>query len=154
MKPHLIFAGLIMAMALATTPVLSQPGKDCKHHLQGEVDSKAPNCFLPGLTQEQTKQIEQLKLKHMKDVLQMHNSLKEKQARLRTLETAEKADLTAINKIIDEITVIKSDIMKKRAAHHQEVRKLLTEEQRIKFDTRPLKHRQNGMHGCGGCSNK
>jgi hypothetical protein len=40
-----------------------------------------------------------------------------------------------INGLIDEMAVIKTKMAKERAANHQEVRKLLTEEQRIKFDS-------------------
>jgi Spy/CpxP family protein refolding chaperone len=62
--------------------------------------------------------------------------MQEKSARLNTLKSADKQDLTAINKVIDEITAIKANLMKKQAAHHADVSKLLTDEQRVHFNAR------------------
>ena len=69
---------------------------------------------------------------------------------MKTLETAENPDIKAINNLIDEMSVIKTKMAKDRAANHQEVRKLLTEEQRIKFDLNAGKKgmgKKNGMRG-------
>ena len=55
---------------------------------------------------------------------------------MRTLTTAESPDMKAINKLIDENAKLRADLAKQRAANHQEFRKILTEEQRIKFDSR------------------
>jgi Spy/CpxP family protein refolding chaperone len=156
MKTKLVSAIMVMAILFAAVPAMSQPGKDCKQHNHSGIEGKAHNCALPGLTDDQVKQIDQLKLKHLKEILPLQNTLKEKQARLRTLETAEKADMAAINKTIDEMAVLRADIMKKKASHHQEVRKLLTEEQRIVFDTRGPGHKKQGPKGkhAGPCCPK
>lgn len=93
------------------------------------------------LTAEQKTQIEKLKTAHMKEMIGLKNQLKEKKAHLRTVTTVDKVDMVEVNKTIDEIGVIKTEMMKKKEAHKQEVRKLLTEEQRLKFDMH---------HGCCG----
>jgi len=100
---------------------------------------------LPNLTDEQKEKISDLRTENMKVMLQKRNQVHEKMAKLRTLETAEKADMKAINGLIDEISEIKADMAKQQAAHRQQVRKLLTDEQRVIFDSRP--HR--GHHGAG-----
>jgi len=83
----------------------------------------------------------------MKEMLPLKNELAEKMAHLKTLTTKDKVDMAAINATIDEIVVIKGKMMKLQVAHKQEIRKLLTEEQRIIFDTMP--HMKG--HGKGNC---
>ena len=61
--------------------------------------------------------------------------MQEKRAKLQTLRTAKNVDMKAINNLIDEKAMLKADQMKARAAHHQEIRSLLTDEQRIIFDS-------------------
>src|SRR3989304_6397319 len=89
---------------------------------------------LPGLTDEQKEQIDQLRVSHLKKVKDLKNELNEKMARQRTLMTADKANLDEINMNIDAITTVKNKLMKEKAAHRQAVRSLLSEEQRILFD--------------------
>ncbi len=86
------------------------------------------------LTDEQSQKLESLKLEHQKKNLPLQNELNEKEARMQTLETAENVDMKAINSLIDDMGVVKTKIAKERAAHHQEIRKILTPEQRIQFD--------------------
>ena len=119
-------------------------------------------CNLPNLTEEQQKKIDELKVPHQKEMLMLRNQLQEKKAHLQTIRTADKVDMNAINTTIDEIGAIQVDKMKKREAHKQDVRKLLTDEQRVAFDMRQCKKGKGhgrgmgyGMHrrGPGGSGN-
>lgn len=105
---------------------------------------------LPGITPEQTEQIDALRLKGMKQTQQLRNELGEKQARLRTLSTSDKPDQNTINKTIDEIAAIKANIQKNRMATHQEIRKLLNDDQRIVFDN----NSGTGRKGRGPCASR
>ncbi|MBN1989854.1 MAG: periplasmic heavy metal sensor [Bacteroidales bacterium] len=98
---------------------------------------------IPNLTQEQSTQIEALRVTHLKEVTDLRNQMNEKRARLRTLESADKPNLNEINKTIDEHTAIKANLMKKRAAHRTEVSNLLTDEQRVYFNS-TNKGKRNG----------
>lgn len=98
--------------------------------------------MIPDLTEKQEAQIRELRTAYMKATLPLKNQLMEKEARLHTLSTAEKVNMKEINNIIEEIGTLKTAIMKKQAAHHQEVRTLLTEEQRLFFDA----HRHLRLH--------
>lgn len=89
---------------------------------------------IPGLTEEQKTKIEALRLTFMKDLLPLQNLLAEKEARLRTLTTGDKIDITAANAVIDEIAAIQAQIQKLKLAHQMEVRKLLNDEQKLWFD--------------------
>jgi len=77
--------------------------------------------FIPNLSEEQQAKMDELRTKHLKEVTPLRNELNEKRARLQTLESAEKIDINAINKTIDEIAQLRANIMKKGAAHRAEV---------------------------------
>lgn len=104
--------------------------------------------MLPDLTEAQKDQMKAIHIKGMKATQTLKNQLMEKRAHLNTLSSADKADMKAINKQIDEIFIIQASIHKVRAASKQEVRSLLTDDQRVMFDARKggMSHR-NGGHG-------
>lgn len=95
---------------------------------------------LPDLTDEQRTQIRNIMLNTRKEMLPIQNELREKQAQLRTLTTGENIDMEAANTVIEEIGALRTKMMKNRITSRQEIRNLLTEEQRIIFDSRtPMK---------------
>jgi len=102
--------------------------------------------MLPDLTDAQKEEMKTIRLNTMKTIQPLKNQLMEKKAHLNTLTTAEKADQKAINKQIDEISSLEASIQKVRAGSHQEVRSILTDEQRILFDAKRggMHHRNNG----------
>ncbi|MEA3446113.1 MAG: periplasmic heavy metal sensor [Bacteroidota bacterium] len=89
---------------------------------------------IPDMTEEQETQMKTLHLEMGKFMLPIKNELKEKEARLNSLKTAEKVDMAAINDQIEAIGALKIKMEKKHAEHEQDVRKMLTEEQRLHFD--------------------
>ena len=119
-------------------------------HGWNQQNRQGMQCNIPDLTEDQQKKMKKMKTANMKDMLQFRNVMAEKHAKLNTLRTADKVDMNAINKIIDEIGASKTKMMKKREAHRQEVRQILTDEQRVYFDSR----RGNGFHGGKGHGNK
>ena len=85
----------------------------------------------------------------MKAMQPLRNQLGEKKARLRTLSTADKVNMTEVNKIIDDIGAMQTQLMKLKEQHRQEIRKLLNDEQRVMFDAHQPLHdgpRHEGMH--------
>ena len=134
---------LVMLMSVSTS--MSQgPGRGAG--TQKGPGEKGPGCVknIPNFTEEQEKKIEELKTKHLKEITALKNNLKIKQAELNALEASEKPDMAGINKKIDEISALTNELMKKGAAHRQEVRKILTEEQRVYFDAHGGKGRGDG----------
>lgn len=107
------------------------------------------NCQnIPNLTDAQKTSIEKLQLKQKKGMLQNSNKLRELNAKLNTQRTADNASITEINKTVDAITTVKNKQMKQREAHKQEIRNLLTADQRVMFDSRQA--RKNGKGNRGG----
>jgi len=106
-------------------------------------------CLL-NLTEEQDAKITELRLQHLKEVTPLRNELNEKRARLRTLQSADKQDLNAINKTIDEMGALRTSIQKKGAAHRAEVASLLTDEQRVAFNAHKSNRMNRGKGTMGG----
>ncbi|MCD4794580.1 MAG: Spy/CpxP family protein refolding chaperone [Bacteroidales bacterium] len=93
-----------------------------------------PFMNIPDLTEDQKDQIKEMRIMHMKEVMPLKNELNEKEAHLQTISTGENVDLNKVYTVIDEIAEIRVNTAKKRAAFRQEVRKVLTEDQRVFFD--------------------
>lgn len=104
------------------------------------------------LSDEQQAKLEKMRTAHMETMLPMQNKMQELQAKRNTLSTDKNADIKAINAVIDEIGALKTEMMKTREAHQQEVRSILTDDQRIKFDMHRSHHKNKGGgfgKGCG-----
>ena len=95
------------------------------------------------LNDQQREEIRKIRTEHQKELVQTSNLLKEKRARLETLQTADKSDMNEINKVIDEIAALQAQEMKAQATNRQLIRNLLTDEQRINYDMRPDVVREN-----------
>ena len=101
---------------------------------------------IPNLTEEQKTKIKSLRLATMKEIQPLRNQLGELRAKGKTLTTCEKSDMKAINANIDDITKLQNQIMKIREANHQQIRALLTDEQRIFFDMKKHDRRMGPMN--------
>ena len=109
-------------------------------------------CNRLDLTEDQQVKMDDLRIKQMKNMLTIRNEIRENNAHRRTLRTADKADMKAINASVDNATELKNKQMKLKESHIQDVRNILTDEQKVKFDT--FKSRDNGRgfgRGDGNC---
>lgn len=102
---------------------------------------------IPGITSDQEEKIRKLQTEHLKEMQNYRNQLNENRARYQTLMTAVQPDMKAINANIEERSKIKAEMEKKRAAHLQAVRQVLTDEQRVIFDQHSF--RGKGYKGYG-----
>ena len=90
---------------------------------------------IPNLTEIQTTQIQKLQANNMKEMLPLRNLLREKQAHRNTLITGDNVNMVEVNNLLDEIGQIKIKMAKTRAIQRQNVRNLLTDDQKVFFDT-------------------
>jgi len=97
------------------------------------------------LSDEQKTQIEKLHLDMQKELLPTLNELREKNAQLSTLISENESE-SKINQLIDEISKFQATVRKGHISTHFKVRELLTDEQKIKFDT----FSGNRLNGRGG----
>ena len=147
LKAKLLVLSLILALVVSAQPLQKgQKNYQGDRKAQKEFKKEPFEGHLKGLlnlTEEQQSALKKLQVTHQKEMLPLRNELGEKKAKMRTLQTAENADLKAINALIDEMSVIKTKMAKAKAAKHQAIRKFLTEEQRLQFD---LHYSKKGMH--------
>jgi len=122
-----------------------------QHHemnMRQNQECEGINSKIPNLTEQQEAQIKTLRIVHMKKVQDLKNLIDVKNAELKVLQTANKPDLSAINKKIDEKASLKTELEKERAAFRQKIRALLTDEQKVVFDSKmhKNKHHKMGAH--------
>jgi Spy/CpxP family protein refolding chaperone len=91
------------------------------------------------LTEKQQEAFKNLRLEKLKTVNPLKNKLNELRATKHSLMSAEKINNREINKVIDNMSDIKEKIAKANIRQRVEMRKLLTEEQKMIFDKK--------MHG-------
>jgi Spy/CpxP family protein refolding chaperone len=86
------------------------------------------------LTDAQKEAFKQSRLALQKQLQPLRNELGEAVAHQKTLTTAEKPDITVINKNIEKIGELRVEMAKIQAKHRLDMRAQLTDEQRLKFD--------------------
>ena len=153
-----VTAAVFLAVMMIATDAMAQRARTYERRSSRAVEQAnerqqpaAAFCrSLPGITIEQLDQIEVIRLNTMKKNQELQNQLGEKRAQLRSLSTADRADGSAIDRTIDEMASIRAEMAKNRMASHQEIRKLLTEEQRIIFDQRGPGNRGQEKYGKPG----
>ncbi len=96
------------------------------------------------LTEEQKDSMKKIRLEAAKEVKPLKNQLRELKAHQQTLATADDADLKAIYKNIDKMAEVKTAMAKVMAKQRQEIRSLLTDEQRLKLDEKMDRMRKEG----------
>jgi Spy/CpxP family protein refolding chaperone len=147
---------LFLAAVLFLGQVLqAQPGRARMDRGQGMGNYQ--ECQMtPELSDAQKEEIQKLRTAHLKEMQNFRNQVGENRAAYRTLMSADKADQKAIDANIDAYTKVRNQMMKKQSAHRQQIRSLLTDDQKVFFDNRGMKGRQGagmrgkGMRGQGG----
>jgi len=128
----------VLALAilmLAGTQGFAQRGRNFKSNVDKPYRNDETCWRIPDLTADQETQIEALRVDHWKEMNNYRNQMNEFRARKRTLNTIDKADLKEINSVIDRMTEVHNKMMKASAKHRQDVRKQLTDEQKVYFDS-------------------
>lgn len=109
---------------------------------------KGSCCGVSNITPEQQKQMDALKANHQKEMLELKNQLKEKEAHYVTVTTGNSINEKDAEKTLEEISTIRLTMAKKKLAHQMAVRKILTDEQKIEFDKHQAKMASG--EGCMG----
>lgn len=110
--------------------------------------------WMQSLTEEQREQIKTLRLQTHEQALGLENQLKEKRARLQTLSTGDQINAKAAHSIIEEISVMEADLEKLRWNTRMEIRTLLTDEQKVIFDSFHSRQNDRGRQGQMGPQNR
>jgi len=143
MKTTNFIATIAIALMLTGTGSLfAQPSKS---EMKKTEFHKEMHNGIPNMTEDQKAKMKDLHVAFYKEVQPLRNQLGELKARQKTLSTLDNPDMKAINANIDEITKVMNQLMKSRAAFRQKVRALLTDEQKVWFDSHPMHKNHRGM---------
>ena len=105
------------------------------------------------LTESQQSQIQDLHLKHMREMLPLKSEMESLKTELKLAETEENFNAAKVESIVKKIEALRTKMTMSKIMHHQEIRKLLTPEQRKKFDAMRLmgkKGKDGSPHGKRG----
>lgn len=91
------------------------------------------------LSDVQREEIKGIMLEGKKESIPLENQLREKRARLRTLSSGDTYDVNALNGVVDEMSELHANIRKIYIAKKGEIRALLNDDQKVKFDAMPDK---------------
>lgn len=154
MKTKILMIAVLLGL---TTVAMAQRGNDQERPFCGQKsemkmdDRKGTAENLLNLTDAQKEAFKQNRLAMQKQLQPIQNELGEADAHQKTLMSAGKPDLAAINKNIEKIGNLKVEMAKIKAKSHLDMRAQLTEEQRLKFDAMKGHFRGGeGMHGTRG----
>jgi len=146
----LLIIMMIAAMSMSTNVFAQGPGQGKGKGMKKGGPAMHMKQMIPDLTEDQMTKIKSLRLETMKETTPLKAQMKEKKAHLNTLAIAEKADMKAIEKTIDEMGAIRVQMMKAHAKMRQGVRAILTDDQRVIFDSKAgkmMSHGKKGHHG-------
>jgi len=142
----------ILSLALLLMTVLglnAQPGNQRNQGMRPGMNNQMPMMSAPqriakklNLTNEQKDAFKKIMLAMKKEIKPIRNEIGEAAAHLKTLTSADKPDINAINKSIDKIGALKIEIAKIRLKNRLDMRALLTDEQRLKAEAIKAKMKQ------------
>jgi Spy/CpxP family protein refolding chaperone len=106
------------------------------------------NRWQDSLTDSQQKDVQKARLGYLKKKDLIKAKLKQAKVEFATLLTQDSPSNSAINKKVDDISKLYSEKMRAKADYKIQIRKILTADQRVKFDTELMKH-ASGKEGYG-----
>ncbi|MEQ6120521.1 Spy/CpxP family protein refolding chaperone [Reichenbachiella sp. MALMAid0571] len=143
---------LIGTASIAQSPQMNKMGQRQKMmHANSEKPDRGER-FAQALelTDAQKTKIEEIHFAAMKSMKSVKNTIGEKEAKLKTLSSADNPDLKAITKVAEEIGDLRTKMFVSQVQTKQEVRALLDEKQKFKFDNMNMMMGKKDHHGRGG----
>lgn len=101
------------------------------------------------LTREQIEKINRIEFELEKELSTLFSKLRYAYIELDELEAQRSPDLTQIEKLWDKIYKLEDEIRKKEISHEENIRRLLTKDQRTLFDSYSSYGRGYFRRGCG-----
>lgn len=102
------------------------------------------------LTEEQQTKISKMRLEMQKQMTPLRSKVQTLRSEYKLMIIDEKISEADLKSKLDEISGLRKDMALKRAKHQRQVRSILTDEQKVKFDQRILSGRKHAMKGKRG----
>ncbi len=155
MKRSIVLLSALVLMGTASMAQSPQGGKMGQRQKMMQASSEKPDrgerfAQALELTDAQKTKIEEIHFAAMKSMKSVKNTIGEKEAKLKTLSSADSPDLKAITKVAEEIGDLRTKMFVNQVKTKQEVRALLDEKQKFKFDNMNMMKGKKGEHGKRG----
>ncbi|WP_372795187.1 Spy/CpxP family protein refolding chaperone [Lutibacter sp.] len=139
--------GMLIIALLFSVSTFSQRGTRMGYG-QGNDNGQGYFCNnIPNISTDQQSKITDFRLAHLKEMQTNRNQLAIKSANLQALRT--EGNIKSINKTIDEMGVIRTNMQKSKEQHIQDIRSILTADQQVYFDN-SNRGTGNGQGYCKG----
>lgn len=131
---------LVAVMAITTIGLQAQPGPNPEGPKGPRgMQEKHRGNFIPDLTEDQKAQMKELHIANKKETSMLMLDIEEKRIQLKKLLAVESPDMKAVENKLDEIFELKKKAALLKIKNHQEVRNLLTDDQKVVLDMK-MKH--------------
>jgi len=107
------------------------------------------------LSDEQQTKIDKLRLEFRKEIIPLQTKIRSQNSEYRLMIVDENVTANELKKKLNGISGVRQEMALKRALHQRQVRSLLTDEQKVKFDQHIISERggkagHRGMHKRAG----
>lgn len=116
------------------------PPPQGERNARPQMEERGPK--IPNLTEEQQVQLKELHLTMEKASLPIHNQIAEKEARLKSITTADEINLKDAGRVIQEISDLRTKLMNLRVENLVKLKEVLTEEQELALNHQLLRKPQ------------
>ena len=139
---------VIILLMAGSVQSFAQRGRNYNNQGRRYYNNASWSCNIPNLTDDQQQKIETLRLSHLRERTNYQNQMNELRARKITLMRSNNTNLGELNSLIDQITTLQNKKMQLAAKHRTDVRALLTDDQKVYFDSKPMyRNRAYGRNG-------
>jgi Spy/CpxP family protein refolding chaperone len=130
---------------------MAQRGMNRGQGMNGSGYAAANNCEyrIPDLTDQQRTQIESMRVKHRKSMMNYRADLRVMEAEIRRMQLSDNVNSAALNDQVDQAFELKAQMTKERLEHKKNIRSLLNNEQKAYFDVYSGRGMGYGKRDCG-----
>ena len=160
MKKTMFILSIFMLFSWIGSELMAQPARNRQTRMAPAEFNRpyrqtdrtpAMSCLqIENLSEEQQEALKAIHLKRTESSLIHRNEMDALRAEKRAHMLKAEPDMAEVNKLIDEMSAKRAEWMKQGASQRQEIRRQLTEEQRIQYDSRSM--RRQGNYGQGRAS--
>lgn len=146
---RLTILSLAAFVLLSVSASFAQQGRGMRGTMQGG-DRQYFGQSVLDLTEEQQAKISKMRLEMQKEMTPLRSKVQTLRSEYKLMIIDEKISEADLKSKLDEISGLRKDMALKRAKHQRQVRSILTDEQKVKFDQRILSGRKHAMKGKKG----
>lgn len=138
---RLTIVSLVLVFMISTTSLMAQPRQF------GGRGMHCQQANILDLTEEQQLQFDKLRLAHQKAMIPLREQLQALRSDYRLMIIDENASKGDLEKQLDKIAGVRKDMGLQRAEHQRQLRALLTDAQKVKFDAHILSKKRGFRDG-------